>query len=82
MNRIIHPVAGAIAILTIATFWLSTALTELFGSKEAQHARWTQNERLAKASIGVIVRVFISPPGARQRQLDRRDRPGLDPTRL
>ena len=35
MRKIIHPVAGAIAILLIATFWLSTALTELFGSKIA-----------------------------------------------
>ncbi|HXX00579.1 MAG TPA: hypothetical protein VEJ00_05145 [Candidatus Acidoferrales bacterium] len=34
MKRIIHPVAGAIAILTIATFWCSTVLTELSGSKE------------------------------------------------
>lgn len=32
MIKIIHPVAGAIAILTIATFWLSTALTELLAS--------------------------------------------------
>lgn len=30
--NIIHPVAGGIALLTIATFWLSTALGELFGS--------------------------------------------------
>ncbi|MCC7427162.1 MAG: hypothetical protein IT557_09670 [Alphaproteobacteria bacterium] len=35
MPRIIHPVAGAIAISTIATFWLSTALVELFGSPSA-----------------------------------------------
>ena len=28
----IHPVAGAIVMLTIATFWLSTALSELFAS--------------------------------------------------
>lgn len=35
MKRLIHPVAGAVAILSIATFWLSTALTELFGSKSA-----------------------------------------------
>ncbi len=28
----IHPVAGALALLTIATFWLSTALSELFAS--------------------------------------------------
>jgi len=29
-------VAGAIAIPVIATFWLSTALTELFGSESAR----------------------------------------------
>jgi hypothetical protein len=33
MLKIIHPVAGALAILTIATFWLSTALSELFASR-------------------------------------------------
>lgn len=33
MTKIIHPLAGAVAILTIATFWLSTALSELFASK-------------------------------------------------
>ena len=33
MTKIIHPVAGLIAILTIATFWLSTALSELFASE-------------------------------------------------
>jgi hypothetical protein len=32
MIKMIHPVAGAIAMLTIATFWLSTALSELFAS--------------------------------------------------
>lgn len=32
MTRSIHPVAGAVAIATIATFWLSTALSELFAS--------------------------------------------------
>ena len=33
MTKIIHPVAGAITLLTIATFWLSTVLSELFGSE-------------------------------------------------
>lgn len=33
MTKIIHPVAGALATLTIATFWLSTALAELFASQ-------------------------------------------------
>lgn len=30
MTKVIHPIAGAFALLTIATFWLSTALSELF----------------------------------------------------
>lgn len=33
MTKIFHPLAGAVAILTIATFWLSTALSELFASE-------------------------------------------------
>jgi hypothetical protein len=33
MIKIIHPVAGVLAILTIATLWLSTALSELFASE-------------------------------------------------
>jgi len=33
MTRIVHPIAGALAILTIATFWLSTAIAELLGSQ-------------------------------------------------
>ena len=33
MSKIIHPMAGVLAILTIATFWLSTAFAELFGSQ-------------------------------------------------
>jgi hypothetical protein len=32
MTKILHPVAGAVALVTIATFWLSTALSELFAS--------------------------------------------------
>ena len=33
MIKILHPIAGALAIVTIATFWLSTALAEPFGSQ-------------------------------------------------
>lgn len=33
MIRKIHPIAGAIAILMIATFWVSTVITELFASE-------------------------------------------------
>ena len=32
MTKVIHPVAGTLALLTIATFWVSTSLSELFGS--------------------------------------------------
>jgi len=32
MIKIVHPVAGVLAILMIATFWLSTVLTELSAS--------------------------------------------------
>ncbi|MBN8605765.1 MAG: hypothetical protein J0L81_02500 [Caulobacterales bacterium] len=32
MPKIIHPLAGSIAILTIATFWIATAVSELSGS--------------------------------------------------
>jgi hypothetical protein len=34
MIKIVHRVAGAVAILTIATFWFSSLLTELFASPE------------------------------------------------
>jgi len=33
MLKNIHPVAGALALSTIATFWLSTAFAELFASE-------------------------------------------------
>ena len=33
MTKFIHPLAGALALLTIATFWLSTILSELLGSR-------------------------------------------------
>jgi hypothetical protein len=35
MIKVIHPMAGILALLTIATFWLSTALVELFASQAA-----------------------------------------------
>jgi hypothetical protein len=35
MTKLIHPVAGTIALLTIATFWLSTSFSELFASDAA-----------------------------------------------
>ena len=33
MLKILHPVAGVIALVTIATFWLSTLASELIGSR-------------------------------------------------
>jgi len=35
MLRFVHPAAGALALVTIASFWLSTAGAELFGSLAA-----------------------------------------------
>ena len=35
MPRIIHPLAGMVALLTIAAFWLSTAISELLLSEAA-----------------------------------------------
>lgn len=35
MIKSMHPIAGAFAILTIATFWLSTVVSELIGSEPA-----------------------------------------------
>jgi hypothetical protein len=35
MSKKIHPLAGSLAFLTIASFWLSTALSELFASQAA-----------------------------------------------
>lgn len=32
MIKVVHPVAGAIALATILSFWLSTLLSELFAS--------------------------------------------------
>ncbi len=33
MLKIFHPMAGGVALLTIATFWLSTVISELSGSQ-------------------------------------------------
>ncbi|MCK1391055.1 hypothetical protein [Bradyrhizobium sp. 1] len=33
MTKVIHPIAGVIALLTISTFWLATAFSELFASQ-------------------------------------------------
>ena len=34
MIKLVHPVAGGIALATIATFWLATVLSEFSGSQE------------------------------------------------
>lgn len=35
MTKVIHPLAGSVALLTISVFWLSTALSEMFASEAA-----------------------------------------------
>jgi hypothetical protein len=34
MLRLVHPIAGGVALLTLLTFWVSTALSEAFASHE------------------------------------------------
>src|SRR3982750_3586820 len=34
-TRVLHPIAGAVALLTTAIIWLSTLATHLFGSRAA-----------------------------------------------
>ena len=35
MKKAIHPIAGALALVILATFWLSTAVSEMSGSQAA-----------------------------------------------
>jgi len=35
MKKIVHPFAGALALLIIASFWISTVVVEIFGSEAA-----------------------------------------------
>lgn len=35
MKKLIHPITGTVALMTIATFWLSTVISEVSGSREA-----------------------------------------------
>jgi len=35
MKKAIHPIAGALALVILATFWLSTAVAEMSGSQAA-----------------------------------------------
>lgn len=34
MTKLVHPITGSLALLTILIFWISTVLSELFGSIE------------------------------------------------
>jgi len=35
MPKALHPIAGAVALLTILTFWISTVISEVFGPASA-----------------------------------------------
>ncbi|MFV0411417.1 MAG: hypothetical protein ACK5LJ_17495 [Paracoccus sp. (in: a-proteobacteria)] len=45
MKKTIHPIAGIITISIIAINWLSTALSELFGSIETALLQKSASER-------------------------------------
>jgi|SRR5271166_4437691 len=72
MLKIIHPVAGALALLTITTFWLSTVFAELFGSHAVVAA--------VKTTIpwGFLVLIpALAVAGGSGLKLSRGDRSGL-----
>ena len=49
MAKIIHPIAGTIALLTILSFWIATALSELFAG---QATVTTDNDATTLAARG------------------------------
>jgi len=57
MIKTIHPLAGALALLTIATFWLSTALAELFASEAT--TKGTQPVFFIKLTL-VLIALFVT----------------------
>lgn len=52
MKKTIHAISGAVALLTIATFWTSTVLVELFGSPD----------QVAMVKTGVLYGLAILVP--------------------
>ena len=56
MMKIVHPVVGVIARLTIATFWLSTTLTELLGSRVITPSVIHTNRKTQRAVIKCVRR--------------------------
>lgn len=75
--KLIHPVAGALALATIAAFWLSTVLTELFASQATIAA--------VKAAIpwGFLVLIpALAATGGSGVMLSKGQRKGLVGTKL
>ena len=60
MVKFIHPVAGALAIVTIATFWISTALSEAFGS----HATVTTVKTLIPWGFVILIPALAAAGGS------------------
>lgn len=77
MLKLIHPIAGACAILLIASFWAATTYSELFGSMESV--------RLVKTTIpwGFLLLVpSLAMTGGTGFKLAKGGRPGLIGTKL
>jgi hypothetical protein len=73
MTRLIHPVAGALATLTIATFWLSTASSELFAS----HATVTTVKTAIPWGFLVLIPALLAAGGSGFALAGGRPRAGL-----
>lgn len=67
MKRTLHAVAGTVAFATILVFWMSTALSELFGDAETVHAV----KRMIVAGLVVLIPA-IAIAGASGMSMGRR----------
>ena len=60
MSKTLHPIAGAIALLTILSFWLSTAWSEVFAGQQAV----TTVKTLVPYGFFVLVPALIATGGS------------------
>ena len=60
MTKTIHPIAGSIALVTILTFWLSTALSEIFAS----HAAVTTIKTLIPWGFFILIPALAAAGGS------------------
>lgn len=74
MSKTLHPVAGTIALLTILSFWLSTACSEVFAGEQAV----TTVKTLVPYGFFVLVPALMAAGGTGFRLGKRRRGPLVD----